>query len=87
MSSKMQSKERVVRPELALSNVARDLHLEFRGVFTERTIQQIVDSTYADLAAHSTVTRWLVLAVEKSVRQYLQEVVDGKGQHPLGQVA
>lgn len=64
-----------VHPEAVLYNIARDLHDEFRGVFSEQTISRFTTSRYAELARHATVNRWLAVGTERSVRQYLQMLV------------
>ncbi len=56
----------------ALQNVARDLHLEFRGIFGEETIESLVFDSYEDLLLTSTVLRWLVIGAERFARQRLQ---------------
>lgn len=56
----------------AVRHVARDLHLEFAGVFGEPTIERLLIDSYLDLAAKATVTRWLVISTEQFARQRLQ---------------
>jgi arsenate reductase (thioredoxin) len=55
-----------------LRSAARDLHVQFRGVFGEETIESLVFSSYAELAATATVYRWLVVGAERFARQRLQ---------------
>jgi protein-tyrosine-phosphatase len=55
-----------------LLRVARDLHKQFRGVFGEETIQALLFSSYAELAARATIDRWLVLGAERFTRQRLR---------------
>ena len=55
-----------------LHSAARDLHERFRGVFGEETIEALLLSSYAELAARATVYRWLVLGAERFTRQRLQ---------------
>jgi len=68
---------------MCLHSAARDLHSEFRGIFSGETIQTLLFDSYAELAASATVTRWLVLGSEQLARQRLQAVArthipDGK---------
>jgi protein-tyrosine-phosphatase len=55
-----------------LLNAARDLHEQFRGVFGEETIQALLFSSYAELAARATIDRWLVIGAERFTRQRLR---------------
>ena len=48
---------------------ARDLHLEFREVFGQQTIERLLIDSYQNLAAHATVTRWFVVGAERYARQ------------------
>ncbi len=57
---------------MALRSAARDLHGEFRGVFGEETIEALLHSSYAELAATATVTNWLTVGAERFARQRLQ---------------
>ena len=57
---------------MCLHNAARDLHTEFRGTFSERTIESLLLDSYAELASRATVTRWLALGSERFTRQRLQ---------------
>jgi arsenate reductase (thioredoxin) len=57
---------------LSLHNAARDLHTEFRGIFSEQTIESLLLDSYAELASRATVTRWLALGSERFARQRLQ---------------
>ena len=41
-----------------LPSAAKDLHEQFRGVFGEETIQPLLFSSYAELAATATIDRW-----------------------------
>jgi protein-tyrosine-phosphatase len=52
-----------------LLSAARDLQEQFRGVFGEETIQALLFSSYAELAAGATVDRWLVIGAERFTRQ------------------
>ena len=55
-----------------LRSAARDLHEQFRGVFGEETIESLLFSSYAELAATATVHRWLVTGAERFTRQRLR---------------
>jgi arsenate reductase (thioredoxin) len=55
-----------------LLSAARDLHEQFRGVFGEETIQALLLSSYAELAARATIDRWLVIGAERFTRQRLR---------------
>jgi arsenate reductase (thioredoxin) len=57
---------------MCLHGAARDLHSRFRGVFSEETIESLLFSSYAELAATATVTRWLTVGAERFARQRLQ---------------
>src|SRR5262249_40699267 len=69
---------------MCLHSVARDLHTEFRGIFSEETIRTLLFDCHAELAANATVTRWLVLGAEQLARQQLQAIADT--QMPDGKV-
>ena len=60
-----------------LGNIARDVHDEFRGIFSESTIAQLVGDTYAEFARSATITRWLALGTEVSVRRRLRTLAAG----------
>src|SRR5258706_3447953 len=57
---------------IALRGAARDLHEQFRGIFGEETIEALVLSSYAELAATATVRNWLCVGAERFARQRLQ---------------
>jgi arsenate reductase len=59
----------------ALSNVARDLHERFSGVFGQETIDALVTDSYARLAETATVSRWLVLGTERFARERLEALI------------
>jgi hypothetical protein len=59
---------------MALRGVVRDLHAEFRGAFSEQTIERLLRESYEELAAKATVTRWLVVGAERVARQRLQSL-------------
>jgi arsenate reductase (thioredoxin) len=61
--------------KMVLRLVASELHEQFRGVFGEETIESLLFSSYAELAATATVHRWLVIAAERFTRQRLQALV------------
>ena len=68
---------------MCLHSAARDLHAEFRGIFSDETIRTLLFDSYAELAASATVTWWLVLGAEQLARERLQAVAhtrigDGK---------
>ena len=56
---------------IALRGAARDLHEQFRGIFGEETIEALVLSSYAELAATATVRNWLCVGAERFARQRL----------------
>lgn len=62
----------------ALTNVARDLHRRFEGVFGQETIDALVLDSYAKLAARATVTQWLVVGAERFARERLQALVQAE---------
>lgn len=68
-----------------LVSAAKDLHEQFRGVFGEETIQALLFSSYAELAATATVDRWLVIGAERFTRQRLQALAHAEN-HPAGRV-
>lgn len=57
---------------MCLHSAARDLHQKFRGVFGEETIENLLLSSYEELAAAATVYSWLVLGAERFTRQRLE---------------
>ena len=61
-----------------LRSVACDLHDQFRGTVGEETIEALLHSSYAELAATATVHRWLVLGAEKFARQRLQALAHAR---------
>jgi protein-tyrosine-phosphatase len=63
---------------MGLHGVARDLHIEFRGIFGEETIEELVLDSYAELVATATVTTWLVIGSERFARQRLQALAQVK---------
>jgi len=69
---------------MALRSAARDLHAQFRGVFGTETIESLLLSSYAELAATATVRNWLVIGAERFARQrlealaYAESRADGK---------
>jgi len=71
---------------MALRSAARDLHDEFRGVFGEETIEALLHSSYAELAATATITNWLTVGAERFARQRLHALahaqVDAAGRVP-----
>ena len=42
---------------MCMHSAARDLHTEFRGIFSEQTIESLLLDSYAELASRATVTR------------------------------
>ena len=63
---------------MCLHSAARDLHIEFRGIFGEETIEELVLDSYAELAASATITRWLAVGAERFARQRLQALAQVK---------
>lgn len=57
---------------MCLHSAARDLHVEFRGIFGAETIESLLHDSYAELASRASVTRWLVVGAERFTRQRLQ---------------
>jgi arsenate reductase (thioredoxin) len=68
-----------------LLSAASDLHQQFRGVFGEETIQALLFSSYAELAARATIDRWLVVGAERFTRQRLQALAHAE-RHATGRV-
>jgi hypothetical protein len=68
-----------------LLSAARDLHEQFRGVFGEETIQALLFSSYAELAARATIDRWLVIGAERFTRQRLRALAHAES-HATGKV-
>ena len=64
---------------MCLQGVARDLHIEFRGIFGEETIESLLFHSYDELASTATVTRWLVLGAQNFARQRLQALAHAEG--------
>jgi arsenate reductase (thioredoxin) len=60
---------------MCLHSAAQDLHARFRGVFGEETIEALLFSSYAELAAKATVHNWLALGAERFARQRLEALV------------
>lgn len=63
---------------MALRGSARDLHERFRGIFGEETIEALLHSSYAELAATATVRNWLCLGAERFARQRLQALAHAR---------
>lgn len=57
---------------MTLKAAARDLHAQFRGVFGEETIENLLLASYEELAATATVHNWLCIAAERYARQRLE---------------
>ena len=57
--------------EAALRNVARDLHHEFEGTFSEENVYRLACDSYRELSRTAEVSRWLVISTEKFTRQRL----------------
>ena len=68
-----------------LLRAAKDLHEQFRGVFGEETIQALLFSSYAELAARATIDRWLVIGAERFTRQRLRALAHADS-HAAGKV-
>jgi arsenate reductase (thioredoxin) len=64
----------------ALTGVAHDLHGDYDGVFSENAIEVLLEDCYRELAAASTVTRWLVISAERFARQRLDALVHVEAQ-------
>jgi arsenate reductase (thioredoxin) len=65
-----------------LHSAARDLHEQFRGVFGEETVEALLFSSYAELAAKATVHNWLVIGAERFTRQRLQALAHAESPAP-----
>jgi len=65
-----------------LRSAARDLHTEFRGIFSQETIESLLIDSYAELASRATVTTWLALLSERFARQRLEALACA--QTPIG---
>src|SRR6266852_6915266 len=63
---------------IALRGAARDLHEQFRGIFGEETIEALLHSSYAELAATATVRNWLCIGAERFARQRLQALAHAR---------
>jgi arsenate reductase len=63
---------------MAIRGAARDLHEQFRGIFGEETIEALLHSSYAELAATATVRNWLCLGAERFARQRLQALAHAR---------
>jgi arsenate reductase len=63
---------------LALRGAAGDLHERFRGIFGEETIEALLHSSYAELAATATVRNWLCLGAERFALQRLQALAHAR---------
>ena len=70
---------------ISLHSAARDLHEQFRGVFGTETIENLLLSSYEELAATATVHNWLVLGAERFARQRLQALAHAESR-ALGKV-
>lgn len=57
---------------ITLKAAARDLHAQFRGVFGEETIENLLLASYEELAATATVHNWLCISAERYARQRLE---------------
>ena len=57
---------------MALHSAACDLHAQFRGIFGPETIEAMLITSYAQIAARATVHRWLIIAAERYARERLQ---------------
>ncbi|HVU61252.1 MAG TPA: arsenate reductase ArsC [Mycobacteriales bacterium] len=64
----------------SLAGVARDLHRDYDGVFSEPAIETLVETCYLELAKTATVNRWLVLSTENFARQRLDALVHSEAQ-------
>lgn len=67
---------------MCLRSAAHDLHEEFRGVFGTETIENLLLSSYEELAATATVYRWLALGAERFTRQRLEALAHADGPAP-----
>jgi len=67
---------------MSLHSAARDLHEQFRGVFGTETIENLLLSSYEELAATATVHNWLVLGAERFARQRLQALAHAESRAP-----
>jgi arsenate reductase len=56
---------------MALHGAARDLHGQFRGTFGPETIEAMLLTSYAQIAARASVYRWLILAAERYASERL----------------
>jgi arsenate reductase len=68
----MASHEMTHAHRLSLHSAARDLHTQFRGIFSEETIESLLLDSYAELASRATVTSFLAIGAERFARQRLQ---------------
>jgi arsenate reductase (thioredoxin) len=56
---------------MALHSAACHLHTQFRGIFGPETIEAMLLTSYAQIAARATAHRWLTLAAERYARERL----------------
>jgi arsenate reductase (thioredoxin) len=68
----MASHEMTPAERMCLHSAARDMHIQFRGIFGEETIESLLFDSYAELASKATVTKWLAIGAERFARQRLQ---------------
>ncbi len=68
----------------ALSSAAHDLQREFEGVFGVETIQQLLETSYDQVAARARVSTFLPLFAERFARQRLRALAKVEGHHDDG---
>ncbi len=61
-----------------LTAAARELHDQYRGVFGEESIQSLLLTSFADLAATAKVRDWLVIGAERFARLRLRALAHAR---------
>jgi arsenate reductase (thioredoxin) len=56
----------------ALNDVTKSLAYQYKGTFSQETIDDMVFDSYLKRAANATVTRWLVVGTERFARERLE---------------
>jgi arsenate reductase (thioredoxin) len=70
--------------EIALRTAARRLAQEFHGIYGTETIERFLHSSYDQLAARATITKFLPLMAERFGRQRLTALAKVEGLHHDG---
>ena len=70
--------------QVALRTAANRLAQEFRGIYSSETIDRFLHSSYDQLAARATITKFLPLMAERFGRQRLTALAKVEGLHDDG---